>query len=110
MDDLSLEVIEEPPLKISTPLEEYYLGEPIPWTVNSVGSAGPIKVALLEGDRLVREVACEAENAYRGGFISRGLKPGIFTLRAVASRTQPPITHSRQLILSPDPFAWEESK
>lgn len=55
IDDVSLEVIEEPPLAISTPLDEYYSGETIPWAVNSTSSSGQIRIALLAGERLVAE-------------------------------------------------------
>jgi hypothetical protein len=111
IDDISLEVIEEPPLKISTPLNEYYSGEPIPWTVTSTISTGQIRIALLAGERLVTEVTRQPGSAFRGEFLSGGLKPGSYTLQAtVAPPQQPHITGRRQLIIAPDPFAWGESK
>lgn len=111
IDDISLEAIEEPPLKIATPLDEYYSGEPIPWTVTSTISAGQITVALLAGERLVTEVTRQPESAFRGEFPSRGLKPGIYTLQAtVAPPQQPHFTGRSQFIIAPDPFAWGDSK
>jgi hypothetical protein len=111
IDDISLEVIEEPPLKISTPLDEYYSGEPIPWTVTSTISTGQIRIALLAGERLVTEVTRQPGSAFRGELLSGGLKPGTYTLQAtVAPPQQPHITGRRQLIIAPDPFAWGDSE
>jgi hypothetical protein len=60
IDDVSLEVIEEPPLAISTPLDEYCVGEPIPWTASTASSSGRIKVALLVGERSVADPTGQA--------------------------------------------------
>ena len=107
IDDISLEVIEEPPLSVTTPLDEYYVGETIPWTVSVASASGEIKIALLAGDRLVQEQTHKAvAGSLRGTFESRGFKCGIYTLQAKTS-VPPPAQHTaqRQIILSPNP--WE---
>jgi hypothetical protein len=108
MDDFSLEVVEEPPLSVATPLDEYYVGEIIPWTVSAASASGEIKIALLTGDRLVEEQTHKAATgSLRGAFESRGLKPGIYTLRArISAPPQAPQTAQRQITLTPNP--WEE--
>ena len=53
IDDVSLQVIEEPPIEISTPLDEYHSGETIPWTVRAASSSGQVKISLLAGERVV---------------------------------------------------------
>jgi len=108
MDDFSLEVVEEPPLSVATPLDEYYAGEIIPWTVSTASASGEIKIALLTGDRLVEEQTHKAATGpLRGAFESRGLKPGIYTLQArISAPSQVPQTAQRQIILTPNP--WEE--
>ena len=63
MDDVSLEVIEEPPLVISTPLDEYYVGETIPWTANATTTNGTLAVTLLSGERRMGEQTLPARPA-----------------------------------------------
>jgi len=108
IDDVSLEVVEEAPLSVTTPLDEYYVSEIIPWTVSAASASGEIRIALLTGDRLVEEQMHKAAaGSLRGAFESRGLKPGIYTLQTRASTPpQAPQTAQRQIILTPDP--WEE--
>ena len=108
IDDVSLQGIEEPPLTIATPLDEYYVGETIPWTVSAASASGEIKVALLTGDRLVAEQTHKAAaGSLRGAFESRGLQCGIYTLQArTIASPQAPQTAQRQIILAPNP--WEE--
>jgi len=103
IDDVSLEVIEEPPLSVTTPLDEYYIGETIPWTISAVSANGETKIALLTGDRLVEEQTHKAAGLLRGAFESRGLKSGIYTLQVRAGAPQ---AAQRQIILTPNP--WEE--
>ena len=89
MDDVSLQVIEEPPLVISTPLDEYYVGESIPWTVNSTSSSGQIKIALLAGERVVAEQTAQGGSGPLSGvFAGHGPDPGIYTLQATATAPQ----------------------
>lgn len=108
IDDVSLEVIEEPPLSVKTPLDEYYVGETIPWIVSITSASDEIKVALLAGDRLVQEQTLKGvAGSLRGAFESRGLKCGIYTIQAKTSAPpQTSQTAQRQIILSPNP--WEE--
>ena len=103
IDDVSLEVIEEPPLSVTTPLDEYYIGETIPWTISSISESGEIKISLLIDDRLVEEQTHKAAGLLRGAFESRGLKSGIYTLQARAGAPQ---AAQRQIILTPNP--WQE--
>ena len=109
MDDVSLEVIEEPPLAISTPLEEYYVGEPIPWTAHSTSAGGSIKILLLAGERPVAEETRPAgSEPLCGTFADRGFPPGVYTLQVTSSAPQEsPQTARRQILLTPDPFAWQ---
>lgn len=106
MDDVSLEVIEEPPLDLSTPLDEYYVGETIPWTVKSSVPDAQVKIALLVGERLVAEETRQTVSSpVRGSFATRGIQPCICTLRAtIVARQQPVQPARRQVIVSPDPF------
>ncbi len=108
VDDVSLQVIEEPPLDISTPLDEYYVGEGIPWTVKTTSSGGQVKVALLAGERLVAEQTHRAGSGpLRGTFAGGKLTPGIYTLQAaLTAPQQAPQTALRQAIVAPDPFEW----
>lgn len=109
MDDVSLEVIEEPPLVISTPLDDYYVGETIPWTAHAATTNGTLVVMLLGGERRVGEQTLPATTrALRGIFETDGLKPGLYTLKAQtsATTTQAPPTAQRQVIVAPDPFGW----
>jgi hypothetical protein len=109
MDDVSLEVIEEPPLTISTPLDEYYAGETIEWVVSTAAVSGDIKTVLLAGGRVVGEqTRPAAAGPLRGAFDSRGLQPGLYTLQASSSDpAQPaPPAARHQVIVAPDPFAW----
>ena len=109
MDDVSLEVIQEPPLVISTQLDEYYVGENIPWSVNAAATNGTLAVTLLSGERLIAEQTLPVTiDLLRGTFDTRGLKPDIYTLQAKisgpASQTSP--SARRQVIVAPDP--WPE--
>lgn len=108
IDDISLKVIEEPPLSVTTPLDEYYVGETIPWTVSVASASGEIKIALLAGDRLVQEQTLKVvAGSLRGAFESRVLKCGVYTLQARTSAPpQAPQTAQRQIMLTHNP--WEE--
>ncbi|HOC01005.1 MAG TPA: hypothetical protein PKM43_19920 [Verrucomicrobiota bacterium] len=46
MDDISLQAIEEPPLSLNTPLDEYYVEEPIPWSIQAGTAGGQVQVEL----------------------------------------------------------------
>jgi hypothetical protein len=105
LDDVFLQATEEPPLTVETPLDEYYVGEKIPWAVSAAATNGEIKIALSDGNRLVGEQTRQAApSPLRGSFESRGLKPGISTLQAKTSA--PPHTAQRQIILTQSPFDW----
>jgi hypothetical protein len=105
MDDVSLQVIEEPPLELSMPLDEYYVGESIPWTVKSTVPSSQIKIALLSGERLVAEETRQAASGLvRGNSATRGLQPGVYTLRATIATSPQPVQTTRQVIVALDPF------
>ena len=109
IDDVSLQAIEEPPLSVSTPLDEYYVGEAVPWHVSAVSTGGQVKVALRSERRVVSQQAREAQpEVLIGSFGTRGLKPGVYTLEATL-RGPPgaPQTARCQVILAPDPFDWQ---
>ena len=108
IDDVSLQAIEEPPLAVSTPLDEYYEGEIIPWTVNTTSINGEIQIALFMGNRLVGEqTRSAASGPLHGTFESHRLKPGIYALQArTIASSQAPQAAQRQIILAPNP--WKE--
>ena len=108
IDDVSFNTIEEPLLVISSPLDEYYSGEPIPWTVATSSSSGQIKIALRSGKRIVAEETRPlGSGSMRGAFEIRRLKAGIYTMEATMDGPQQaPVPAQRQIIISPDPFEW----
>lgn len=104
IDDVSLQGIEEPPLTIATPLDEYYAGETIPWTVSAASASGEISVSLSAGTGLVAEQTHKAAGSLRGTFETRGLPSGIYTLQAGTVAPQGRQTAQRQIILAPGPW------
>ncbi|HEY5909881.1 MAG TPA: glycoside hydrolase domain-containing protein [Verrucomicrobiae bacterium] len=106
IDDVSLQAVEEPPLAVTTPLDEYYIGEAIPWTVTAAFPAKQVKLQLLGSDRVIAEQTGAVENApLRGTFPTGELKPGIYTLRASLSATPDAEPTARcQVILAPAVF------
>jgi hypothetical protein len=109
IDDISLQVIEEPPLSISTSLDEYYIGEKIPWKLSAAPGSSPIKIQFLMGNRVISEkVANPAAGQLEGEFETGHLKPGLCTLRATnQTGVQAPVVAQQQLILAPNPFEWQ---
>jgi hypothetical protein len=107
IDDISLQVIEEPPA-ISTPLDEYYVGEKVHWNLSAAPGVGPVKVQLLSGARIVVEQTGKpALGLLQGNFETARLKPGIYLLRVVADAGAQSLQSARQqFILAPDPFDW----
>ena len=110
IDDVSLQAIEEPPLSVSTPLDEYYIGETIAWNATALAPSDQVKVTLLSGGRPVGEEASQAQpGLLTGTFETRGLKPGAYALQATLAGPQgAPQTARRQVILAPDAFDWRE--
>ena len=108
IDDVTLAAIEEPPLTVSTPLDEYRAGEPIPWSVRAASPQERIRVALSAGNRLIAERTGRASSGgMQGAFETRGLEPGVTTIRAVADdEREAGKSAQRRVIVSPDPFAW----
>lgn len=109
MDDVSLQVIEEPPLEISTPLDEYYIGETVPWTASTAVANATLIVTLMDGESPVsQQTVAVANRMCRGAFETRGLHPGIYTLHARMNTAPQQTAHTsqRQIILAPDPFRW----
>jgi len=110
IDDVSLQAIEDPPVALSTPLDEYYVGEALPWSLDLRSPGGQVRVALLLGSKVVAEQAREAQpGVLKGTFATGSLKPGVYTVRATLSAPgQAPRSARRQVILAPDPFAWRK--
>jgi hypothetical protein len=108
IDDITLAPIEEPPMAITTALDEYYAGEPIRWSVRADSATDPVRVALLAGSHQVAEQpAASGPGGRAGAFETRALEPGIYTLRATAGGSPPGAASAeRQVIVAPDPFAW----
>jgi len=111
IDDVSLQAIEEPPLAVFTPLDEYYVGETISWSVATTSSGGPVKVQLWLRDRLIAEQTNQVDTGrLRGACDTAKLTPGIYTLQASVSSPQRTVqTAQRQILLAPDIFdSWKE--
>ncbi len=86
IDDVSLVAIEEPPLSVATPLDEYYVGEQIPWSISAPSMQGQLRIVLSAGNRLVAEQShAVSAGALLGTFETRGLDPGVYTLRAATA-------------------------
>jgi hypothetical protein len=105
-DDFSLQVVEEPLLSISTPLDEYYVGEIIPWTISTTATSAGVEVSLFSGNQLVAEQKHKlGAGSLSGDFESNKLKPGIYTLQAKTRiATEEPQTAQRQIILTRNPW------
>jgi hypothetical protein len=108
LDDVSLQAIEEPPLVVATPLDEYYRGETIRWTVATAASAGQVRVQLLSLGRLIAgQTGPVATGPLHGTFETGRLRAGIYTVRATLGPPgQASTTAERQIILAPYPFDW----
>jgi hypothetical protein len=109
LDGVFLQAIEEPPLRLETPLNEYYVGETVPWTVGAATTHGAISLAFLRDGRPIEDRTIPAGSApLGGGFETRGLKPGIHALQAEhgLGNGQTPRRVQRQITLALDPFAW----
>ncbi len=106
MDDFSLQVMEEQPLSIATPLDEYYVGEAIPWAVGTTSTSGDIRISLLTGERLVAEQTQKSSTGSLNGVFESGrLESGIYTLQARSRiATEEPQTAQCQIILAPNPW------
>jgi hypothetical protein len=108
IDDVSLQALEEPPLVVSSPLDEYYVGESIPWTTTATAVKSQMKVALWAERQLIaeQEGTTEAGQSH-GTFDTTKLRPGIYTLRATLSSPQQTAqTAQWQIIIAPAPFAF----
>ncbi len=100
-DDVSLQAIEEPPLAIATPLDEYYVGESIHWTVRAAQPGGQVKAVLLAGIRAVAELAYTRQGGpVQGDFTTRGLVPGIYTIQATRKDAQGNAHTARRQIIA----------
>ncbi len=108
IDDVSLQAIEEPPLILTTSLDEYYCGESIDWTVTASSPPGPLQVSLFSGKRTVTEQTPNSPaQTTHGTFDTAKLKPGVYTLEArLATTAQALHTNRCQVILTPSPFDW----
>ena len=102
MDDFSLQVIDDPPLTISTPLDEYYVGEAIPWTVHRTDASGQIRIVLWPAIGRLRTGRPRRIGASSRHVPDEDIEPGVYTLQATSSTAQQTI--QRQVIVTPDPF------
>lgn len=118
IDDVTLQEIEEPPLSLTTPLDEYYLGEPIAWRAEATpdpaatgsGAAASLRLALFTGGRVVaRQTRALPADSLTGSFTTRALKPGVYTLQATLQRPgSTPRTARCEVLLTPDPFGGKQ--
>ena len=107
LDGMFLQAIEEPVLHVATPLDEYYLGESIPWIRAGPSATNVVKLQLLTGKKTVAEEQPSTPRV-KGAFQTLGLNLGICTLRATHTLpdAQPSQTSQQQIILAPNPFNW----
>ncbi|HRZ37701.1 MAG TPA: hypothetical protein P5534_15235, partial [Candidatus Paceibacterota bacterium] len=108
MDDISLQAIEEPPLSLNTPLDEYYVVESIPWSIQAGTAGGQVQVELQRDGLGVRQYTGGIQaGRCSGAFDSLALRPAIYRLTASFVGTSlPSAPVERQIILAPDPFDW----
>ena len=61
---------------LPTPLDEYYLGEAIPWILAGPSATNVVKLQLLTGKKTVAEEQPSTPRV-KGAFQTIGLNPGI---------------------------------
>jgi hypothetical protein len=107
MDDFTLQVVADPPLSVSTPLDDYCVGAGVPWTVQGTVGKEPVVVTLRRGDRTIAEQVGRVENRQsKAAFETRGLRPGLYERQAVLDLASPsPVAAPWQLPRTADPFA-----
>ena len=108
MDDVSVRPLTPVPVKIESPLDELYVGEPARWQVSTFEPAQRLTVSLLQGAVVVQETVIQDAGTQREGvFPTQELAPGMYRLRAVAVAADgAEQTAWRDIVLAPDPFAW----
>ncbi len=108
MDDFTLQVVEDPPLSVTTALDEYFLGEAVPWIVQGNQETEPVTVALRKSNRKIAQQAGRIVNRrWQGEFQTRGLQPGLYQIEVTLDRSSAsPLVARWQFLLTPDPFAW----
>ena len=78
IDDISLQAIDEPPLSITTPLDEYYVGESIPWSIQAGTTGGQVQVELQRDGLSIKQHSCAIQAGRGSGvFDSAALQPAI---------------------------------
>jgi hypothetical protein len=108
IDDISLQAIEEPPLSLNTPLDEYYVGESIAWSIQAGNAGGQVQVELQRDGLGIKQHSCAIQAGRGSGvFDSAALQPAIYRLTAsFVGASLPSASAERQIILAPDPFDW----
>jgi len=108
MDDISLQAIEEPPLWLNIPLDEYYVGESIPWSIQAGTAGGQVQVELQRDGLSIKQHSCAIQAGRGSGvFDSAALQPAIYRLTAsFVGASLSSATAERQVVLVPDPFDW----
>ncbi|MBN1676151.1 MAG: hypothetical protein JXR37_34220 [Kiritimatiellae bacterium] len=108
IDDVYLHAYDEPPLSVTTPLEEYHAGERIDWRVAAPGGGAVTVVLGGNGKVCAREEARVNGDGVSGTFDTAGLKPGLYRVQATLAPGAggKPIDASEGIVLAPDPFAW----
>lgn len=108
IDDVSIRPIETVPITIASPLDEVYVGEPVPWQASTAEAVERLTVALLLGDELVQQTDVrDVTGPAAGVFSTDGLAPGVYRLQPTAHRAGgASSTAWREVIVAPDPFAW----
>ena len=107
LDEVSIRPITPIPVMIHTPVDEWYVGEPVGWQALTSGAVSRLAVSLLQGDEVLDEVVTDdPEEAVEGVFATDKLTPGVYRLRAVAEGEAGRETAWRDIIIAPDPFEW----
>lgn len=107
LDEIEIRPITPVPVRIKTPVDEVYVGEPAHWQASTAEKADRLVVSLLRGDDVVDEaVTDDPDQEETGLFATEGLTPGVYRLRAEARGDAGPQTAWRDIIVAPGPFAW----
>lgn len=105
IDDIFLQVFQDPPLSIAPDLEEYFTGGDIRWTVHLETPAEALSVRLCKGGKVLQETSFrDVKLEAKGLFSSETLQPGVYTLECTSS-TAGMSKASAEVVISTSPFS-----
>ena len=109
IDEVSLRPLTPVPVKIESPLNEVYVGEPIQWQVSTFEPAQRVTVSLSRKSDVLRQWEREhVDRQCEGAFPTDSLTPGVYRLHASAETKEgaKPQVAWRDVVVAPDPFTW----